>query len=148
MRYRVVKQTRVQRVTDRAGGDVRRRNVDCWDVKGGSDGVQWFKRFHKAGFAEGHALLQLSRSVPSMPAAGGDPVLDWDYSELGPFVFDRGQYEQAIADAMAQASDSPRGTRSRRYTGDTLRQLRIATLRTPLRSRSPWIRIRVSPAPG
>lgn len=29
--------------------------------------------------------------------------LEWDYSDLGPFVFDRGQYEQAIADAMAQA---------------------------------------------
>src|ERR1019366_6615746 len=28
------------------------RNVDCWDVKGKSDGVQWFKRFHKAGLAE------------------------------------------------------------------------------------------------
>ena len=48
----VVKQTRVQRVTDRASGEVRRRNVDCWDVKGKSDGVQWFKRFHKAGLAE------------------------------------------------------------------------------------------------
>jgi integrase len=48
----VVKQTRVQRATDRASGDVRRRNVDCWDVKGKSDGVQWFKRFHKAGLAE------------------------------------------------------------------------------------------------
>ena len=30
----VVKQTRVQRVTDRATGEVRRRNVDCWDGKG------------------------------------------------------------------------------------------------------------------
>ena len=48
----VVKQTRVQRVTDRASGEVRRRNVDCWDVKGKCDGVQWFKRFHKAGLAE------------------------------------------------------------------------------------------------
>jgi hypothetical protein len=34
------------------------------------------------------------------PMADG---LDWDYSDLGPFVFDRGQYEQAIADAMVQA---------------------------------------------
>lgn len=29
--------------------------------------------------------------------------LDWDYSDLGPFVFDRAQYEQAITDAMAEA---------------------------------------------
>lgn len=29
--------------------------------------------------------------------------LGWDYSGLGPFVFDRAQYEQAIADAMLQA---------------------------------------------
>jgi hypothetical protein len=29
--------------------------------------------------------------------------LDWDYSELGPFVFDSAQFEQAITDAMAQA---------------------------------------------
>ena len=48
----VVKQTRVQRVTDRASGEVRRRNVDCWDVKGKCDGVQWSKRFRKAGLAE------------------------------------------------------------------------------------------------
>ena len=29
--------------------------------------------------------------------------LDWHYSGLGPFVFDRGQYERAITDAMAEA---------------------------------------------
>ena len=29
--------------------------------------------------------------------------LDWDYSGLGPFVFDRGQYERAITDAIAEA---------------------------------------------
>jgi hypothetical protein len=34
------------------------------------------------------------------PMADG---LDCDYSDLDPFVFDRGQYEHAIADAMAQA---------------------------------------------
>ncbi|HLN43036.1 MAG TPA: hypothetical protein VK215_11305, partial [Acidimicrobiales bacterium] len=33
------------------------------------------------------------------PMADG---LNWDYSDLGPIVFDRGQYEQAIADAMAR----------------------------------------------
>jgi hypothetical protein len=35
-----------------------------------------------------------------IPMADG---LDWDYSGLGPFVFDKSQYERAIADAMAQA---------------------------------------------
>ena len=39
-------------MTDRATGEVRRRNVDCWDVKGKCDGVQWSKRFRKAGLAE------------------------------------------------------------------------------------------------
>jgi len=34
------------------------------------------------------------------PLAGG---LDWDYSDLGPFVFDRAQYEQAITDAVTEA---------------------------------------------
>ena len=34
------------------------------------------------------------------PLASG---LDWDYSDLGPFVFDRAQYDQAITDAMAEA---------------------------------------------
>jgi hypothetical protein len=48
----VVKNQRVERVTDRATGEVRRRKVDCWDVKGKADGVQWFKRFRRAGLAE------------------------------------------------------------------------------------------------
>jgi hypothetical protein len=29
--------------------------------------------------------------------------LDWDYSDLGPFAFDKTQYEQAINDAMVEA---------------------------------------------
>jgi hypothetical protein len=33
-----------ERATDRATGDLRRRKVDCWDVKGKADGVQWQKR--------------------------------------------------------------------------------------------------------
>lgn len=48
----VVKQARTERVRDRASGEMQRRKVDCWDVKGKADGVQWFKRFHKAGLAE------------------------------------------------------------------------------------------------
>lgn len=48
----VVKNQRVERVTDRATREVRRRKVDCWDVKGKADGVQWFKRFRRAGLAE------------------------------------------------------------------------------------------------
>jgi hypothetical protein len=34
------------------------------------------------------------------PMADG---LAWDYTGFGPFAFDRGQYEQAITDAMAEA---------------------------------------------
>jgi len=63
----VVKQSRVERVTDRSTGEVWRRNVDCWDVKGKSDGVQWFKRFHKAGLAENwreRAERDFTRGLP------------------------------------------------------------------------------------
>jgi integrase len=63
----VVKQSRVERVTDRVSGEIRRRNVDCWDVKGKADGVQWFKRFHKAGLAETwreRAERDFSRGLP------------------------------------------------------------------------------------
>lgn len=48
----VVKGVGTERVTDRTTGEVRRRKVDCWDAKGKADGVQWFKRFHKAGLAQ------------------------------------------------------------------------------------------------
>jgi integrase len=48
----VTKQARTKRVADRSTGEIRRRQVDCWDVKGKADGVQWFKRFSKAGLAE------------------------------------------------------------------------------------------------
>ncbi|MDA8359152.1 MAG: hypothetical protein M0Z95_23260 [Actinomycetota bacterium] len=48
----VAKASTAERVTDRSTGEVRRRKVDCWDVKGKADGVQWFKRFRKAGLAQ------------------------------------------------------------------------------------------------
>lgn len=38
-------------VEDRSGTR-RKRQVDCWDVTGRSDGVQWQKRFRKAGLAQ------------------------------------------------------------------------------------------------
>ena len=41
-----------ERVTNRSTLEVRRRKVDCWDVKGKVDGIQWLKRFHRAGLAE------------------------------------------------------------------------------------------------
>ena len=48
----VVKSQRVERFPDRATREIRRRKVDCWDVKGKADGIQWFKRFRRAGLAE------------------------------------------------------------------------------------------------
>ena len=39
-------------VEDRTTNTRRRRSVDCWDVGGRADGVQWLKRFPKAGFAQ------------------------------------------------------------------------------------------------
>jgi hypothetical protein len=47
-----VKASTSERVTDRSTGEVRRRRADCWDVKGKADGVQWLKRFHRAGLAQ------------------------------------------------------------------------------------------------
>jgi hypothetical protein len=47
-----VKASTVERATDRSTGEIRRRKVDCWDVKGKADGVQWLKRFGKAGLAQ------------------------------------------------------------------------------------------------
>ncbi len=48
----IVKASTTERVTDRSTGEVRRRPADCWDVKGKADGVQWLKRFRKAGLAQ------------------------------------------------------------------------------------------------
>lgn len=47
-----VKASTIERVADRSTGAVRRRRVDCWDVKGKADGVQWLKRFRRAGLAQ------------------------------------------------------------------------------------------------
>jgi hypothetical protein len=33
-------------------GTRRRRQVDCWDVGGRTDGIQWLKRFPKTGLAQ------------------------------------------------------------------------------------------------
>ncbi|MGD0593365.1 MAG: hypothetical protein ABSB54_06760, partial [Acidimicrobiales bacterium] len=48
----IVKASTTERVTDRYTGEVRHRRADCWDVKGKADGVQWLKRFRKAGLAQ------------------------------------------------------------------------------------------------
>jgi integrase len=37
---------------DRQTGQRHRREVDCWDVGGRADGVQWLKRFPRAGLAQ------------------------------------------------------------------------------------------------
>ena len=48
----ITKHTTNQRTTDRVTGAVVQRPVDCWDVQGRADGVQWLKRFRKAGLAQ------------------------------------------------------------------------------------------------
>jgi integrase len=48
----IVKTHTVERVTNRSTLEVRRRKVDCWDVKGKADGIQWLKRFRRARLAE------------------------------------------------------------------------------------------------
>ena len=41
-----------ERATDHDTGKVVRKPVDCWDVEGRADGVQWLKRFRRAGLAQ------------------------------------------------------------------------------------------------
>ena len=47
-----MKASTFQRTSDRSTGRVRRRRLDCWDVKGKADGVQWLKQFRKAALAQ------------------------------------------------------------------------------------------------
>ncbi|MDE3205352.1 MAG: hypothetical protein KGQ66_14185 [Acidobacteriota bacterium] len=48
----VTKKKTTEWVQDRATATRRRRQVDCWDVGGRCDGIQWLKRFPKAGQAQ------------------------------------------------------------------------------------------------
>src|SRR6185312_15637382 len=48
----VTKKKTSEWVEDRAIGKRRRRPLDCWDVGGRADGIQWLKRFPKAGLAQ------------------------------------------------------------------------------------------------
>jgi len=115
----VVKQTRVQRVTDRAGGDVRRRNVDCWDVKGKSDGVQWFKRFHKAGLAETwreRAERDFARGLPFdlktkqfvEPQAPAGPVAPSVFALTELYFNQHPEWEPATKEAAARSFNRAR----------------------------------------
>ena len=47
----VTKKRRTSWTVDRKTGQRHRREVDCWDVGGRADGVQWLKRFPRAGLA-------------------------------------------------------------------------------------------------
>jgi hypothetical protein len=42
----------VERAVDRSTGERIKRPVDRWDLKGRADGVQWIKRFPRAGLAQ------------------------------------------------------------------------------------------------
>jgi integrase len=48
----VTKKKTSEWVEDRATGKRRRRPVDCWDVGGRADGIQWLKRFPRSGLAQ------------------------------------------------------------------------------------------------
>ena len=115
----VVKQTRVQRVTDRASGEVRRRNVDCWDVKGKCDGVQWFKRFHKAGLAETwreRAERDFTRGLPFdlktkqfvEPQAPTGPVAPSVFALTELYFHQHPEWEPATKEAAARSFNRAR----------------------------------------
>ena len=115
----VVKQTRVQRVTDRASGEVRRRNVDCWDVKGKCDGVQWFKRFHKAGLAETwreRAERDFARGLPFdlktkqfvEPQAPTGPVAPSVFALTELYFHQHPEWEPATKEAAARSFNRAR----------------------------------------
>lgn len=44
--------TTTEDTVDRRTGERRRRPVDRWDVQGRADGIQWLKRFNRAGLAQ------------------------------------------------------------------------------------------------
>ena len=48
----VTKKRTTDWAVDRATGERRRRAVECWDVGGRADGLQWLKRFRRAGLAQ------------------------------------------------------------------------------------------------
>jgi integrase len=48
----ITKKKTTEWAEDRTTGKRRRRQVDCWDLGGRADGVQWLKRFPRAGLAQ------------------------------------------------------------------------------------------------
>ncbi|MDQ6615492.1 MAG: site-specific integrase [Actinomycetota bacterium] len=42
----------VEQAVDRSTGQRVKRPVDCWDLEGRADGIQWIKRFPRAGLAQ------------------------------------------------------------------------------------------------
>ena len=48
----VTKKRTTSWTVDRQSGQRQQREVDCWDVGGRADGVQWLKRFPRAGLAQ------------------------------------------------------------------------------------------------
>ncbi len=48
----ITKKKTVEWVVDRSTGERRPRAVDCWDVGGRVDGIQWLKRFRRATLAQ------------------------------------------------------------------------------------------------
>jgi hypothetical protein len=49
---RFTKTSTIEPHVDWRTGKRLRRPVDCWDVAGRADGIQWFKRFRRAGLAQ------------------------------------------------------------------------------------------------
>ena len=47
----VNKHSTYERATKHSTGSVVRKPIDCWDLEGRADGVQWLKRFRRAGLA-------------------------------------------------------------------------------------------------
>ncbi len=115
----ITKHTTNQRTTDRVTGAVVRRSVDCWDVEGRADGVQWLKRFRKAGLAQtwkarmeadfAAGLLFDARTkqfvVPEAPAGPAVPTV-FELTEL--FFRQHPEWEPATKEAAARSFNRAR----------------------------------------
>jgi hypothetical protein len=115
----IVKASTTERVTDRSTGEVRRRRADCWDVKGKVDGVQWLKRFRKAGLAQTWKIRLDSEFAKGLPfdlrvkqfVAPDAPVTPWlptvfDLTEL--YFRQHPEWEPATKAAAARSFNRAR----------------------------------------
>lgn len=66
--------------------------ADCWPIMGRIERTPSTVRWHSF-----YNPFRLAKYLSDVPRDDGRIFVAWDYAALGPFVFDRKQYEEAIA---------------------------------------------------